>query len=421
MTKLVFAQTLAGESKIKRKQNKKRCTIVLTSLTLLWSPVAWPLDNDRILFHAGANVTSDSNVFRLPSAVDPQLFIGTTEKSDVSRTETAGVSLDLPYARQRFTGGFNISKTRFSRFPDLNYDGRDINAKWLWQLGNDLNGDITSSDTRTLAGFTNSQKRLRNILDNQTDGVNVTYLISPSIRAEAGFMRSRLDNGEAERQVNDFTSDSLRTAIKYTPSSGNSFGIEARTDNASFPNQLNIAGSILGNDYRQHTLEGLFDYRPTGIWRFYGRIGRLNREYRDLSERNFSGEIENVGVDWIATAKSSVSVVARNDLTAFQDLTTNYMRLQSITVRPTWNATTKLTLQLSYSYEKRDYLGDPGFILGITERRVDRLHNEGATLSYQPTRNVLLSVSWQHEKRSSNFLFNEYDARILSGNLQGQF
>jgi glycosyltransferase involved in cell wall biosynthesis len=50
------------------------------------------------------------------------------------------VLFDHTYSRQRLSGHAKLSKVKFDHFQQLDYDGKDIQAKWNWQVGNHWEG-----------------------------------------------------------------------------------------------------------------------------------------------------------------------------------------------------------------------------------------------------------------------------------------
>src|SRR5262249_46149147 len=100
-------------------------------------------------------VTHDDNVFRLSKNVDP----GSTPTADTYTTTSLGVNLDAPPSRQRFQAGLAWNATRFRQLTDLDFNGHDARATWLWQIGNDLSGQLGYIDNFALAPFAYTQSQ----------------------------------------------------------------------------------------------------------------------------------------------------------------------------------------------------------------------------------------------------------------------
>jgi hypothetical protein len=76
--------------------------------------------------------------------------------------------------------------------------------------------------------------------------------------------------------------------------------------------------------------------------------------------------------------------------------------------------TSKIDLSGVLDYSTWYYLGDPGFVTGGTQGRVDRVRSLGAALSYKPIESITLQLSAQHESRSSNLDTANYTANVAS-------
>src|SRR5207245_5745858 len=93
----------------------------VTTTSALW--------DDKLPLFAEAKLTRDDNIFRISKDLDPA--------TDTYRTTSLGFNLDAPVSRQRFQMGYTWNATRYDRFTDLDSDGHDARAIWLWPFGND--------------------------------------------------------------------------------------------------------------------------------------------------------------------------------------------------------------------------------------------------------------------------------------------
>jgi len=109
-------------------------------------------------------------VFRVPNSAGPE--------SDTYRTTSLGLSLDVPVSRQRFQAGYTWNATRFNRFTDLDFDGHDARALWVWQVGNDLSGQLGYTETFALAPFAYLQSTTPDPLKTRVAFLNAAYLVT---------------------------------------------------------------------------------------------------------------------------------------------------------------------------------------------------------------------------------------------------
>src|SRR6266851_3497567 len=114
---------------------------------------AFALWDDKLQLFAEEKVTHDDNIFRISKDLDPATVIVSSSKGDTYRTTSLGFNLDAPVSRQRFQVDYTWNATRFNHTHELDFDGYDARAIWLWQLGNDLSGQLGYAETFSLASF----------------------------------------------------------------------------------------------------------------------------------------------------------------------------------------------------------------------------------------------------------------------------
>ena len=91
--------------------------------------------------YAGLGYGYDDNLLRVAEgapAFDNHL-------SDSWRQAEIGLVYDKAYRRQKLFAQAKLSKVKFNHFNQLDYDGKDYQFKWNWQLGNRLEGVLQST------------------------------------------------------------------------------------------------------------------------------------------------------------------------------------------------------------------------------------------------------------------------------------
>src|SRR5229473_3270102 len=116
--------------------------VPVTDAVALW--------DDRLELFIAQTVTRDDNVFRISSGLDSAAVLGSSSKGDTYSATSLGFNLEVPVSRQRFQGGVTWNKTRFDRFTILNLDGHQGRGIWLWQVGNDISGQLGYTETLIL-------------------------------------------------------------------------------------------------------------------------------------------------------------------------------------------------------------------------------------------------------------------------------
>ena len=80
----------------------------------------------------------DDNLLR----IDDNAPAFDNQRSDSWTTFEFGAVYDKSIARQRLLAVARLSKVKYDHFSQLDYDGRDLQATWYWQLGNRFSGQL---------------------------------------------------------------------------------------------------------------------------------------------------------------------------------------------------------------------------------------------------------------------------------------
>lgn len=349
---------------------------------------AFALWDDKLKLFAEEKITHDDNLFRLSKDLDP---VG-----DTYHTTSLGFNLDAPVSRQRFQVDYTWNATRFNRSTDLDFDGHDARAIWLWQLGNDASGQLGYTDTSALASFANTQSRTPDPLRTQQAFFNASYLVTPRWRFQSGISGLEISNSAPAFQSLDLDVLYTEVALSYVTPANSSVGLSARTEDGRYPK------SPTDNAYRQYRAGILADWNPTGMSHVSARADRVSRRYAQVPQQDFDGNTARAQYDWKPTGKFSLAALAQRDIFPYQDIGSSFVLVKGVTLRPTLNVTEKIDVSGTLDYSIRDYLGNPGQASGVSPRRTDRVRSVAATVSYRPARTLTLLMSAQREARSSN-------------------
>jgi exopolysaccharide biosynthesis operon protein EpsL len=370
---------------------------------------AFALWDDKLKVFVEEKITRDDNVFRFSKdpSKDPDRV------GDTYHTTSLGFNLDAPVSRQRFQVDYAWYATRFNRSKDLDFDGHDARATWLWQLGNDASGQLGYTETSTLASFAFTQSRTLDRLKTRQAFLNAAYLVTPRWRLQAGVRGLEQTNGDPLRQIFDVKVRSTDFAVSYVTPASTSVGVSARTEDGRFPNP----GSTVDNAYRQDSVGIVADWTLSGASRLSARTDRVRRRYAQVPEQDFDGNTARVEYDWKPTGKLSLAAVAQRDIYPYLDIGSSFVLVKGVTLRPTLSLTEKIDVSGTFEYSIRDFLG-PGLTPGASPGRTDRVRSGTAAVSYRPARNVTLQMSAQRENRSSNAVFADYLVNVVFASLR---
>src|SRR3954464_7951351 len=113
------------------KKNPRLAAALVAALCTTSAHAFW---NARLELFADETMTWDSNVFRLSKNIDSGPLLGTGERGDRFNVHSIGAGLDIPYSLQRFQAGYTWFATRYHRFTQLDFNGHNAHANWLWAV-----------------------------------------------------------------------------------------------------------------------------------------------------------------------------------------------------------------------------------------------------------------------------------------------
>jgi exopolysaccharide biosynthesis operon protein EpsL len=384
--------------------------VPVTNAVALW--------DDRLELFAAQTLTRDDNVFRISSGLDPAVVLGLSSKGDTYSTTSLGFNLDVPVSRQRFQGGVTWNKTRWDRFTILNLDGHQGRGTWVWQVGNDISGQLGYTESLILASLANVQSGVQsstpNFLTIRRAFFNAEYMLTPRwrLRGEAG--RLKLSNEVLERQVNNSSTDSVDLTASYVTPVSNQIGLGVRVEDGRLPNRQFVAGNLFDNSYRQQNVAAVTDWTLTGSSHLSARVGSVRRSYAQLPQRDFEGGTFRATYDWRSTGKLTLTAAAQKDISTIEQVNIGFVLVKGVTLRPTLRLSDKVDVAGTLGYDHREYRSDPALALGVVPNRTDRVRSAAVTVSYRPIRTVTLQMALLHETRSSTAAFGDYAANVAS-------
>ena len=365
---------------------------------------ALALWDDKVTPFVEEKVTRDDNVFRAPESTGPV--------SDTYSTTSLGLNLDVPVSRQRFQGGYAWNATRFNRLTSLDFDGHDARAVWLWQLGNDLSGQLSYTENFALAPFAYTQSTTPDPLKSRQAFFNGAYLVTPRWRVQAGAGLFDQTNGDPAFASSDVKISSTDVSLSYVTPANTSIGLSERIENGRYPNRNFVPGDSLDDSYHQISRGIIADWTVTGVSHLVARASWVNRSYPNTPQSDLDGYTAVAEFDWKPTGKFSLTGVVRRDISPYQAIQSSFVLVKGVTVRPTLSVTQKIDVSANLDYGTWYYLGDPGLVSGGTQGRVDRVGSATAILSYKPVQRITLQISALREVRSSNVPNADYHANV---------
>jgi exopolysaccharide biosynthesis operon protein EpsL len=354
-----------------------------------------------------ASMTHDSNLLRLDKSAS------STNTADSIRQMGVGMNVDWKVARQQILLTAAINDNRFARYSILNYQGRDLRARWNWQLADHTSGDLGCTDNLAIGSFANQQVPISNLRSQQQCFFDGLWLFHPSWQLGIGASKNKLFYPNINQSILNSDTNKWETTLKYLSSANTKVGLKLRETNGHYPNQAVNFVTMIDNGYHQREMLATVDWNYSGHSLLQGQAGQVQRKDDHFSIRDYNGINARGTYTWLPTDKVRLGVSAWREITAYDDLTTSYSLNRGISLDPSWTPTSKITVSGKIQHEKRDFLGDPG-ILVLTTNRKDTSDIRVLSVSYQPTRSYSFSVSVGDDNRDSNLPLYSFRSETVS-------
>jgi exopolysaccharide biosynthesis operon protein EpsL len=379
-----------------------------------YTPLAsekWGQEEQPLKLKASGGISYDSNLFRLSAEADPQTVIGSSDKSDIIYQLGAGGKYELRQSRQKFIAEANVTEYKFRHFGGLDNTSGALRGEWQWQVGNDWSGELGVGYRRYLESFADFQQNVRDMVNQDRVYGSANYLLHSHLKLTLD--ADWVDTEHSDQARNDLDSKINNTAftVNWVTPAQNTVGLQYRTADARFPHP--DPTTLITNDYTDHEYSLVAHWKLSGASEASARIGHTERKFDQDPNRNFSGPTWRLTYLWQPTGKTSLELATWRELSQFQNLNANYVRVTGISAAPTWSVAPQVALRGKISLRTLDYLGDTGTSTGSSGREdKERLYQLSAL--WTPMRLTELAFTIETGRRTSNQAFDDYKYDAIS-------
>jgi exopolysaccharide biosynthesis operon protein EpsL len=375
---------------------------------------------DVVQIEASASLFRDDNLYRLPD-IDPRIFgISPEQTSDTVRVLGIGLKLDKEISRQRVVADLKLTDTTFNRNSQLDNSGYDGGLLWHWQVGNYWDGRLGARRRKYQAGFANTRLTTKDIIESESYVASGGYLFHPRWRIGGELQAREYTHSAVTRRASDLETSGAAIILTYRTPASNSIGVELRRNEGEYPNRQLIGVAAFDNSYSENEANAIVAWRLSGATSVNGTLGWTERRHDNFPARDFSGVTGKLSATWEPTGKLRFTVTGIRDIRTLEDEVNNYVLVNSIAVSPSWAVTSKILVQASLIREEREFLGDPGVVVG-GQTREDTLKTARIGVVYTPLRYIDLTLSYERGDRRSNQFLNDFDYESLFGSLRLRF
>jgi exopolysaccharide biosynthesis operon protein EpsL len=359
----------------------------------------------------------DDNLLRIPDgfpAFDDR-------RADSWTTLEFGAVYDKTIARQRVLAVAKISKVNFDHFRQLDYDGRDVQATWYWQLGNRFSGQLGGSYVQTLAPYTDFPSDERNLRKQRRAFFEGAWKLHPRWEARTALSRDRFDYELAAQSWNDRTEDLVELEGRYLAPSGSAVGLVLRRIEGDYPNRRPFVPGLLTDDFKQDELKARIDWKASGSTTVQGLVGYARRTQPSFGAGRTSGANGRITALYEPAGKLAWRASLWRDFAPLESRVVSYTLNKGVSAGATWSASAKIRVEADAVYERRDYNARAGFNgAGSLD---DSLRSASLKASWAATHKLNLSAAWIHQSRSGSPVLGigNFKANTVAINASAQF
>jgi len=352
--------------------------------------------NDALHVYGGVAYGHDDNLLRIPDNVPA--FDNT--RGDSWWTREGGLIFDKMYSRQRITLVAKLSKTNFDHFKQLDYDGKDLQANWDWQLGNHLEGKVGYSLQQVLAPYTDFSSSERNLRRTRSSYAEGAWRFHSSWRVRTAFQRDKYTYEALSNRFNNRTEDATELELDYLPRSGSTVGLVARRVKGKYPFPRPIGPFTFNDSFTQDELKARVKWLATGSTTLDALVGYTRRDQASFGEGRNSGAAGRVNATYQPRGKMIYKASVWRDFAPLESTVVSYTLNKGASIGAQWDATAKISVNADVVYERRSYSARRDFA-GSDDLR-DSVRTAALRATWHPRPMIQVQGGVAHQERSGS-------------------
>jgi exopolysaccharide biosynthesis operon protein EpsL len=352
--------------------------------------------NDALHVYGGVAYGHDDNLLRIP---DGQPAFDNT-RGDSWWTREGGLIFDKMYSRQRITLVAKLSKTNFDHFKQLDYDGKDLQANWAWQLGNHLEGKVGYSMQQVLAPYTDFSSAERNLRRTRSSYAEGAWRFHSAWRVRTGFQRDKYTYEAFSNRYNNRTEDATEVELDYLPRSGSTVGLVARRVKGKYPFPRPVGQFAFNDSFTQDELKARVKWLATGSTTLDALVGYTRRDQASFGEGKTSGVTGKINATYQPRGKMTYKASVWRDFAPLESTLVSYTLNKGASVGAQWDATAKISVNADAIYERRNYSARRDFA-GSDDLR-DSVRTAALRATWKPRPMIQVQGGVAHQERSGS-------------------
>lgn len=364
-------------------------------LALAASGLTRAADDDGFHLNAGLGWQHDDNLLRVPDN-DPG-FGG--QRADSWRQLDLGASFEHLYGRQRIAASVQLSRVNFDHFSQLDYDGKDALATWFWQLGSRFEGKLGASHVELLAPYTDLRTSARNLRVQHAHFFDGAWRMHPRWRTRVRYQQDRYSYELASQRPSNRREQAVEAGLDYLTPRGSEIGLVLRRLDGRYVYRRPTAPAL--DDFGQD------EYRLRVHWLASAKTtvkllaGWTARTQDAFGPGRVSGVTGRLSVAYAPTAKTTIDAAIWRDFAPIESSVVSYTLNRGASIAAAWLASTKVRVDASSAFERRDYSARNALPAALAGSDLDdTLRTTALKVRYTPSRKVQLGVTLSKQVRS---------------------
>lgn len=353
----------------------------------------------------------DSNLFRLPDGQDPP----NTDRSDNIWDTNIGFSIDKDYSLQKFKFDYTHESVKYDNATFLDFEANNYFGAWLWAVTPGLTGTLSSKRTTDLVPFLDYKTFNQNKRVTKEQVFNFDYSPHNVWHLLGGFSKLDVENSQTFVQQTSYKQDQVEVGAKYTFPSNSYIMFKHKNRNGD---QADNFAQLVSTGFKEREEELSAFWLISGKSKASANFGHVTRDDDMFTVRDFSGYFGGINYAWDITGKVNLTVDLSRRIASYQDLTSSYNTIDSLSIKPTWAVTSKVSVNATALMSKRRFLGDGLFVSPRTREDSGLYYAIGA--DWTPRSTIKLGVALQHDVRNSNDVLFDRDYSANTASIYGQ-
>jgi hypothetical protein len=354
--------------------------------------------------YASVQIEHDSNVFRVENEAVALSLHNDPTIADTDFRYIAGLDGTYLWSLQKLSVNLEGREIEYDHFKFLNHSEYLGNLQWDWKVSDILDGLFQARQEHLAAYFADSNSPYLEVDTDRNIVGKLNFIFRTDWRLETG---ANFRTYEAPlQQYPDFVDkeDGTHLGVSYLGVANLTYGVGVDHINGTYEHAIGVG------PYTQTTESLRMNYVINGLQTVTGALGYTKRNQTD--EQNLSAVTGQLKYVRQLTGKTSVSV-------SFVRAVNSYLASAgseidtSGTASVQWQATYKLAVNVAYSYQTSEYIGQViNSVVNPTLTdigRTDHLPSESLNVVYQPLKRIQIKAYVNAQQRHSNVAFDRFN------------